>query len=548
MIPGHGAGTSGPKAVYQRSEVTIIKDRQSCIPLTRILQDGDIVALLTPVVPPAQVQLEAKEDRDPFEPLGRALAERHPWIRHVPYTSRNGITSTHVGFIKRAKAVIFVISGLPVAGQSSQVEMAEIARAIGEQRPQIIVACQSVDDLGLLEADFSTIIELPGYSSSHLQEAAAILFGEAATPRTNVLDVDKIVEPPRFWPPDAWDCTKDDITPIHELWNQCLPDQFRLDKFGLKSLLQRDGYAMHFIAQDPESRETIGFCATYTTFVDQGGERLIGSLAMILVKPYYRRRGVGRSLYEHAFRQLKRIRGVDRIQLGSTFPRLLYGIPAEFSSVEWFERRGWRMDCQGPGRGQEVCDLLLKMDDWPSGFPAVSSGLNFRQATFDDFNAITDFVEKESSRKDTMGWYDQYANLARDGRFSDIILGLQGSTIIATAMVYTPNDGSSVAQDLPWARTIGADVGGATCICITGWYQLLLLQCQIAKLTADDDLIMTNSKDTVMIRLLDACVSVLKKQGMNQLFLDGVKGGYDGFLSIGEPDRCLGFTPEDINV
>lgn len=506
-----------------------MKDRQSCIPLSKLLHDGGVVALLTPVVPPP-VQQEAKDDRDPFEPFGRALAEKHPWIRHVPYTSRNGITSTHVGFIKRAKAVIFVISGPPVtAGQPSQVEMAEIARAIGEQRPQIIVACQNVDDLGLLEADFSTIIELPGYSPLHLREAAAILFGEAAgvatpppPPRRNVLDVDKIVEPPRHWPPDVWDCAKDDITPIHELWNQCLPDQFRLDKFGLQSLLQRDGYAMHFIVQDPENREVIGFCATYTTFVDQAGERLIGSLAMILVRPYFRRRGVGRSLYEHALRQLKRIRGVDRIQLGSTFPRLLYGIPAEFSSVEWFERRGWRMECQGPGSGQEVCDLLLKMDDWPSGFPAVSSGLNFRQATFDDFGAITEFVEKESSRTDKMGWYDQYANLARDGRFHDIILGLQGATIIATAMVYTPNDGSSVAQDLPWARTIGADVGGATCICIT-----------------DDDLVMTNSKDTVMIRLLDACVSVLKKQGMSQLFLDGVKGGHDGFLSIGESPPVL---------
>ncbi|KAK7751286.1 hypothetical protein SLS62_006832 [Diatrype stigma] len=531
MIPGHGAGASGPRVGYHRSEVTIVRDRQSCIPLGKLLHDGAVVALLTPVVPP--VQQEAKDDRDPFEPFGRALAEKHPWIRHVPYTSRNGITSTHVGFIKRAKAIIFVVTGLPMAaGQPSQVEMAEIARAIGEQRPQIIVACQNVNDLGLLEADFPTIIELPGYSAPRLREAAAILFGEAPAaiaplppppPRSSVLDVDKIVEPPRHWPPDVWDCAKDDITPIHELWNQCLPDQFRLDKFGLQSLLQRDGYAMHFTVQDPENREVIGFCATYTTFVDQAGERLIGSLAMILVKPYFRRRGVGRSLYEHALRQLKRIRGVDRIQLGSTFPRLLYGIPAEFSSVEWFERRGWRMECQGPGSGQEVCDLLLKMDDWPSGFPAVSSGLNFRQATFDDFGAVTEFVERESARTDKMGWYDQYANLARDGRFNDIILGLQGAAIVATALVYTPSDGSPVAQDLPWARTIGADVGGATCICIT-----------------DDDLIMTNSKDTVMIRLLDACVSVLKKQGMGQLFLDGVKGGHDGFLSIGE--SCLYFT------
>lgn len=466
MVLDLSAGMSGLRAGHGKAEVTIVRDRQSCIPLSRILDDGDVVVLLTPVVPP--IQQEGSDGCDPFEPLGRGLAEKHPWIRHVPYTARNGITSTHVGFIKRAKAVIFVISGLPVAGQSSQVEMAEIARNIGEKRPQIIVACRSVEDLGLLEADFTTIIELPGYFPAHLRVAAAVLFGEPTLSGAIPVDVEKMVEAPRHWPPQGWDCAKDDVAPIHELWNMCLPDQFRLDKFTLRSLLQRDGYAMHFVVRDPENREIIGFCATYTTFVDQAGERLIGSLAMILVKPGFRRRGVGLSLYRYALAQLKRIRGVDRIQLGSTFPRLLYGIPADFPSVGWFERREWRMDHQGPGRGQEVCDLLIKMEDWPSGFSTVSSGLKFRQATFDDFHAITAFVERESSRRDNMGWYDQYTNLAQDGRFNDIILGLQGSHIIATAMVYIPNDGSPVADNLPWARRIGPDVGGATCICITG--------------------------------------------------------------------------------
>ena len=464
MVPGHSVGTPGPRGGRGKAEVTIVRDRQSCIPLSRILDEGDIVVLLTPVVPPTQE--DGHDGRDPFETLGRGLAENHPWIRHVPYTARNGITSTHVGFIKRAKAVIFVISGVPIAGQPSQVEMAEIARNIGEDRPQIIVACGSVEDLGLLKADFSSIIGLPGYSSTHL--AAAVLFGESTLQGALSADVEHVVEAPRHWPPQGYNSAKDDVAPIHELWNQCLPNQFRLDKFMLRSLLQRDGYAMHFIVRDPESRGIVGFCATYTTFVDQAGERLIGSLAMIIVKPGFRRRGVGLSLYHHALGQLKRIRGVDRIQLGSTFPRLLYGIPADFPSVEWFERREWRMDRQGPGRGQEVCDLLLKMDDWPSGFPAVSSGLKFRQATFDDFHAITTFVERESSRRDNMGWYDQYTNLAQDGRLNDIILGLEGSRIIATAMVYIPNDGSPVAENLPWARTIGPDVGGATCICITG--------------------------------------------------------------------------------
>ncbi len=37
-----------------------------------------------------------------------------------------------------------------------------------------------------------------------------------------------------------------------------------------------------------------------------------------------------------------------------------------------------------------------------------------------------------------------------------------------------------------------------------------------------------------MIRLLDACVKALREQGMRKMFLDAVKGGHEGFLSIGK--------------
>ncbi|KAI0012780.1 hypothetical protein F4779DRAFT_531862 [Xylariaceae sp. FL0662B] len=514
MLPGRPTIASGHGGGSHHSQVALIRDHQACIPLTRILGDGDIVVLLTPVVPPAQPG--AGSDQDPFEPLGRALASRHPWIRHVPYTSHAGVTSTHVGFIRRAKTVIFVISGLPTGSQSSQVEIARIARMVADKRPQIIVACRNVRDLGLLETNFPTIVQLPGYLPFDLQGAAAILFGETkAAGITSGVDVKSLITKPRLWPPEDWN--GHNVAPVRDLWNQCLPEQFHLEEYPLRSLLQRDGYAMHFVVRLPEDREVVGFCATYTTFVDKAGERLIGSLAMIIVKPSYRRRGIGLSLYEHALRQLRRIRGVDRIQLGSTFPRLLSGIPAGFASESWFQRRGWRMDGQAPGHGQDICDWLLNINDWPSGgFSTASAGLTFRQGTFDDLNMIADFVERESTRKDCTGWYDQYLNLAHDGRISDIIIGLEQSEIVASVMIYTSLERTTLSQELPWARTIGSDVGGASCICIS-----------------DENPAMTSSRDTIMIRLLDACVTVFKGQGMNRVFLDAVRGGYEGFQSMG---------------
>ncbi|KAF2970057.1 hypothetical protein GQX73_g3563 [Xylaria multiplex] len=509
MISGHSVLTPGNRGGPRHPQVTVIRDYQACIPFTRILSEGDIVLLLTPVVTPHE-----QNGSDPFEPFGRALAARHPWIRHVPYTARNGITNTHVAFIKRAKAVVFVISSPPNSGQSSQVEIADVSQRVEDEKPHIVVVCGNAHDFGLTEASFPTIIQ-SGPSPIDLLAAAAVLFGECVGAGTGGVKVQELIMQPKHWPPEEWDGR--DVTPVHDLWNHCLPDQFHLQKFPLQNLLQRDGYAMHFVVRLPETREIIGFCATYTTFVDKAGERLIGSLAMIIVKSPYRGRGVGRSLHHHAVDRLKRIRGVDRLRLGSTYPRLLSGIPAHSTSEEWFQRRGWPMDKLGPGRGQYICDWLLKIEDWPNGgFSTAPPGMVFRQATFDDFQSVSDFIEKETARKDYTGWYDQYMNLIHDGREHDIILGLDRSRIVAAALVYTTQDGSPLALDLPWARTIGPDVGGVTCICI-----------------ADENGALTSSKDTIMIRLLDTCITVLRERRMQRVYLDAIKGGDEGFQSIG---------------
>lgn len=36
-----------------------------------------------------------------------------------------------------------------------------------------------------------------------------------------------------------------------------------------------------------------------------------------------------------------------------------------------------------------------------------------------------------------------------------------------------------------------------------------------------------------MVRLLDACVRALRREGMNRMYIDAVKGGEAGFQSIG---------------
>lgn len=86
------------------------------------LPASSILLLLTPSVPPLSTSA-LNPDCDPFEPLGRALADFHPRTRHVPYTLSAGLTSTHSAFLDRAAAVILVLCNPSSAFEESQEEL-----------------------------------------------------------------------------------------------------------------------------------------------------------------------------------------------------------------------------------------------------------------------------------------------------------------------------------------------------------------------------------------------------------------------------------------
>ncbi|KAK3308085.1 uncharacterized protein B0T15DRAFT_96941 [Chaetomium strumarium] len=444
-----------------------IQDSQSCIPLSRLLNDGDIILLLTPAVIPEVSPLNRDPNHpssDPFEPLGKALARYHPWVRHVPYMPRNGITGTHVVHIRLAAAVVFVVSGPPRHGQPSQMALAEITRQLCDHRPQIILTCCDMQELGPLEKSFSTVAHVPSLFPSDLEKTADLLFGKSRNPSPAGLNLQSAMLAPRVWPVEIWDANRD-VPEILDLWCQCFPAAFRLSRYQLGSLLRRDGYAMHYVVREPGSSRVLGFCATYTTYADSGGEHLLGSLAVLLVRPSYRQRGIGMSLHDYALRQLTKTRGVFRLQLGSTFPRLFYGLPIGSPSEDWFRRRRWPIQpfSAAPGSGQEVSDWFLKFKDWPAT-SLMPSGLTFRPCDFRDFDMMLDFVGRVSKKDGTLGWYDQYAKLAGTMNIRDVIVGFEGGNIIAAALTYSKGTGSPAAEDLPWANTIGDDVGGVTCI------------------------------------------------------------------------------------
>lgn len=502
------AGSSGDSVTGRRSGTVLIRDLQSCLPLSKVLGPRDIILVLSPAVPP----IDRTNPSDPFEPFGRSLARHHPFVHHVPYLPRDGITDYHAEHIQKARIVIFIITSPPYAGQPSQVELSEVARSFGGQRHQVILACCSFQEFGQAPAKFPTVIEITDYTPRELQSAADLLF-RAASPLSP--DSQALTSPsprPRDWTVDDWDKHRD-LPTIHELWCQCLPDRFRLERYRLSSLLEREGCSRHIVVRHPSTYEVLGFCACYTWYVDDS-ESLFGSIALIIVKPSYRRRGIGRSLHFNAVDWLRRNR-VSSIQLGSTFPRLLYGLPLEITSEDWFRRRGWRIDSDAPGEGREACDWILRLDEW-HGEGLSASGLNFRHCEFNEFGTVMEFAAKESGRRENIGFYEQYACLQNSFPIKDIMLGFEGTNVVAASITYTPTGEGRSSSDLPWAGSISDDVGGVTCIIIT-----------------DDHISPNHNRDSIMIRLLDACARSLRERGMKKMFLDAQKGGAEGFQSLG---------------
>lgn len=463
----------------------VLRDDSDWLSHIRALQETDVIILLTPVVIPISQDIE--DTSDPFEKLGRSLANRHQRIRQIPYTkryytkakygilllttTRNGITSTHIGFIKRGNVVILCFAVQP--DEQINLEIGSIAFAINDNKPCIIVVCCSPIN-PKQNIPFPTVIQTAGYSPSALEATAKLIFGGNAQvptsrpPQTGLSQSrPSVAQVPRSWQVEEWNQGKD-AKGVHNLWMQCISPKFIIDQETLTRLLHRPGYAKHYVVRDPEGGHLLGFCATYLSYVDREGEKLIASLAVLLIPPAYRSKGIGLSLHKHGIAQLQSTRGVTRLQLGSTYPRIFYGPPSDvYINEQWFGRRGWQLN------SSPVQDLILFCEDWPASVNLPpTENITYQQCTQDRMDEVLALVEKSAVSQSKTGWFDQYWALMDSLNVKDILIGMEKGTIVAAALTYTPD--SQISANLPWAGLIGSDVGGVTCVCLYRKQKLFL--------------------------------------------------------------------------
>jgi beta-N-acetylhexosaminidase len=130
--------------ISYEASVTVVRDEKNLIPLSGVIQSSDTILLLTPVVKPLNRSIDQSYPVDPFETLGKAIAARHPRVRHAPYTA-HGLTPTHETLIRQANAIIIATSNgnrLPY-----QIAMARHVAKICGHKPLVAIAVCNPYDL-----------------------------------------------------------------------------------------------------------------------------------------------------------------------------------------------------------------------------------------------------------------------------------------------------------------------------------------------------------------------------------------------------------------
>ncbi|KAH7012640.1 uncharacterized protein B0I36DRAFT_399445 [Microdochium trichocladiopsis] len=158
---------------------------------------------------------------------------------------------------------------------------------------------------------------------------------------------DDIALMPHRWRVERWNSDQD-LQSATELWLDALPSRFHLPQDILGPLLGRSN-AHHSVVRDHTG--LLGFCATYTMNADNAGD-LVGSLGVLIVRSTHRGRGIGKSLHDEALGRLREQHKVRCLRLGSTFPRLLIGVPFDEPFVGWSDS------------ASRASDWLLRLSGW----------------------------------------------------------------------------------------------------------------------------------------------------------------------------------------
>ena len=456
--------------ISYEASITVVRDDKHLLPLSGVIQASDTILLLTPVVKPLNRSIDQSYPVDPFETLGKAIADRHPRVRHAPYTA-HGLTPTHETLIRQANAIILATSNgnrLPY-----QIAMARHVAKICGNKPLVAIAVCNPYDLAsdhtgivivLLHLTIvGTYICTYEYTAKALETAVAVMFGEIGAHGILPVSVPgaMVERDQRRWRVEDWNDRRD-LYPTVDLWQECLGDNWPMDAHTLSVMLagRPQPLAKHFVVRDGKSNTLLGFAATYAMQAGGPEDRyVIGSLACLMVLPSRRNLGIGLSLHDHVMRYFKT--KVDptlrQVQLGSIFPRFFPGLPTNIPRRQqaWFRHRGWKLPPAGQGSCADVfADLTVFKVPMEVMQPHQEAGVTFRACMEEEFDKVMEFETANFTKYP--GWIEAHHALKETGFVGDLMLavGKEGQ-YLASVIAYSPTENNPIARLLPWPRLLG---------------------------------------------------------------------------------------------
>ncbi|TEA15750.1 Beta-hexosaminidase [Colletotrichum sidae] len=478
------------KKAYEDS-ITVIRDKEKLLPLSQSMHQEEELLLLTPLVKPLPASsltrsiLQAKDAQGlaptahdkwihrekgaimsgegVFREFGRSLARaRHGKLLHTSYTA-NGVRPVHENLISRASCIIIVTAdanrNLYQAGFTKHVEMmCSMLRTRGQKKSVIVVAVSSPYDFAM-DKSIGTYICTFDFTENALHalvRALCGLFVPKGTLPGTLRKSKKVLKSRQHWIVEEFDRDRDsqgleELTKAVARANAVDLSHLENTSAACFEMFNQNVEEAHFVVRNSSTHALYGFAATY--FVDG-----IGILGAIFVDPSKRNVSVGRSLHRRALRYLTGKRGVEKLQLGTTFPGVFLGIPIDEGGVKnWFANNGW--DVQFPKR---LTNLIINdLSSWsvPEGLPQIISRANL---SFDLIHGL-DNAETVLAHVDTHAnpeVLELYRYALQEMKACGIVRAKgPGDKLLGTIIICRP--GSSLSNFIPPLQSQGVeDIGG----------------------------------------------------------------------------------------
>ena len=492
MQPSHTALST----IAYNSSITVVRDRNSLLPLSSVLEPDEELLLLTPLVKPllaSAVSRSVAESINPaidplawertasimsgesvFRELGRSLArQRSGRVLHTSYTA-SGVRPMHENLVDRANAVVVVTAdatrNLYQYGFTKHVSMIckSYCSPTGERRekPLIVVSVSSPYDFAI-DPSIGTYVCTYDFTETALQTLVKVLYGNLSPSGSlpgSMSRSQKLQQSRQQWLVQTWNEERDakDLDTLLAVMREdasSLGQRSELANVTSNGFLLRcdDVDEAHFVVRNSSTGALYGFCSTYS--FRSTGTGVIGSL---IVDPTRQKLSIGHSLHNWAIQTLLQRKEVKRFQLGSRLPNVYLGIPTT-NPIErkklrqWFSSLGWNTALSRP-----VCSMVLRnLSSWVEP-EELATSLQIAEVNYDLIcgGAYAESVLDLIGTNSRQGIMEVYKLALNDPSHCWIIRAKRPEDDVVLASIVVYDNQSILAEYVPALKDSHAKAGG----------------------------------------------------------------------------------------